>query len=166
MSDLKETESVTGLFTDATSPASSLSPKTLTTYYFYEDDDASTPPANDGLLRKLVDPLGHTTTFTYDERGNVLTVSDANANAADGTLVASVINTYYANGLLQTVTDALGHVTTYTYDNLGLVKTVTAPIDASNTAVTTNYYDAFGNVTTLNNLGIPMANTSGTGFLS
>jgi RHS repeat-associated protein len=152
LSDLKETESVTGLFTDATSPASSLSPKTLTTHYFYENDDVSTPPANDGLLRKLVDPLGHITSFTYDERGNVLTVSDANANAAGGTPAASVTNTYYDNGLLQTATDALGHVTTYTYDAKGNPDTETRTVTLTNAdgsasqvnVVTDRDYNALG----------------------
>src|SRR3954468_122922 len=68
LSGLKETETVTGLFTDETNPTGPLSARTLTTHYSYEDDDPATPPTNDGLLRKLVDPKGSTTTFTYDER--------------------------------------------------------------------------------------------------
>ncbi len=152
LSDLKETESVTGLFTDATTPTTPLSTRTLTTQYFYEDDDGSTPPANDGLLRKLVDPMGHTTTFAYDERGNVLAVSDANANAAGGTPAASVINTYYANGLLETATDALGHVTSYTYDAKGNPDTETRTVTLINaegstsqvSVVTDRDYNALG----------------------
>jgi RHS repeat-associated protein len=132
LSDLKETESVTGLFTDPTIPTSPLSTRTLTTHYSYEDDDASTPPANDGLLRKLVDPMGHTTSITYDERGNVLTVTDANANGGTGTPAASVTNTYYANGQLQTATDALGHVTTFTYDAKGNPDTETRTVTLTN----------------------------------
>jgi len=131
LSDLKETESVTGPFTDATTPTAALTSRTVTTHYFYEDEDSSTPPANDGLLRKVVDPLGHTTTFTYDERGNVLTVSDATANAA-GTPAASVVNTYYANGRLATATDALGHLTTYTYDAKGNPDTETRTVTLTN----------------------------------
>jgi RHS repeat-associated protein len=119
LSDLKEVETVAGLFTNANDPTGALVPRTMTTYYSYEDDDPNTPPANDGLLRRLVDPKGNTTTFTYDDHGNVLTVTDANGNATGGTPSPSVVNTYYANGLLQTVTDALGHVTTYTYDAKG-----------------------------------------------
>jgi RHS repeat-associated protein len=132
LSDLKETESVTGLFTDSATPTAALSTRTLTTHYLYEDDDATTPPANDGLLRKLVDPMGHTTTFTYDDRGNVLTVIDANANGGTGIPAPSVTNTYYANGQLQTAADALGHVTTYTYDAKGNPDTETRTVTLTN----------------------------------
>jgi large repetitive protein len=152
LSDLKETESVTGLFTDEFSPTAPLSTKTFTTHYSYEDDDPNTPPANDGLLRKLVDPKGNTTTFTYDDRGNVLTVTDANANAAGGTPPAGVTNTYYPNGLLQTATDALGHVTTYTYDAKGNPDTETRTVTITNVdgssnvvnVVTDRDYNALG----------------------
>jgi RHS repeat-associated protein len=119
LSELKETEFVTGLFPSESDPGGPLVTKTLTTHYSYEDDDPATPPANDGLLRTLIDPKGNITTFTYDEHGNVLSVSDANANAAGGTPAASVVNTYYDNGLLETATDALGHITYYTYDAKG-----------------------------------------------
>jgi RHS repeat-associated protein len=119
LSELKETESVTGLFTNEVNPTGPLVTKTVTTNYSYEDDDPATPPANDGLLRKLVNPKGETTTFNYDERGNVLSVTDARANAAGGTPAASVVNTYNGNGLLETATDALGNVTIYTYDAKG-----------------------------------------------
>jgi RHS repeat-associated protein len=151
LSDLKETESVTGLFTDELNPAGPLVSRTLTTHYSYEVDDPNTAPANDGLLRKLVDPKGNTTTFTYDERGNVLTVTDANANAAGGTPSASVANTY-ANGLLQTATDAMGHVTTYTYDAKGNPDTETRAVTIINvdgssnvvSVVTDRDYNALG----------------------
>jgi RHS repeat-associated protein len=152
LSDLKETESVTGLFTDEFSPTAPLSTKTFTTRYSYEDDDPNTPPTNDGLLRKLVDPKGNTTTFTYDDRGHVLTAADANANAAGGTPSATVTNTYDPNGLLQTATDALGHVTTYTYDAKGNPDTETRTVTITNVdgssnvvnAVTDRDYNALG----------------------
>jgi RHS repeat-associated protein len=152
LSDLKETESVTGLFTDEFSPTAPLSTRTLTTQYSNEDDDPNTPPTNDGLLRKLVDPKGNTTTFTYDDRGHVLTVTDPNANAAGGTPSAGVTNTYYPNGLLQTATDALGHVTTYTYDAKGNPDTETQTVTITNVdgssnvvnVVTDRDYNALG----------------------
>jgi RHS repeat-associated protein len=119
LSGLKETELVIGLFTNDVNPTGPLVTKTVTSHYSYEDDDPATPPANDGLLRKFVDPKGNLTTFTYDERGKVLTITDAKANAAGGTPAASVIKTYNGNGLLETTTDALGNLTTYTYDAKG-----------------------------------------------
>jgi YD repeat-containing protein len=104
------------------------------------------------LLRKLVDPRGNTTTFTYDDHGNVLTVTDANANAAGGTPPASVSNTYYSNGLLQTATDAMGHVTTYAYDAKGNPDTETRTVTITNvdgssnvvSVVTDRDYNALG----------------------
>ncbi len=159
LSELKETESVTGLFTDENNPGSPLVTKTLTTFYSYEDDDPSTPPANDGLLRKLADPKGDTTTFTYDGRGNVLTVTDARANAAGGTPAASVVNTYYANGLRETATDALGQTTTYTYDAQGNPDTETRAVtlinaDGSSSSVnvvTDRDYNTLGQLEKLTN---------------
>jgi RHS repeat-associated protein len=138
LSDLKETETVTGLFTDPNTPTAPLSTRTLTTQYSYDDDDPATPPTNDGLLRKMVDPLGHVTTFTYDGRGNILTVTDAKANGAGGTPAASVVNTYYGNGLLQTATDAMGHVTSYTYDAKGSPDTETRTVTLTNADGTTS----------------------------
>jgi RHS repeat-associated protein len=110
-SDLKETETITGLFSNGTA---GLSAKSLTTHYFYEDDNAP-QPLNDGLLRKLVDPLGHATSFTYNANGQVLTMKDARANEEIGSQ-PTVTNTYFANGNLHETTDALGNVTTYGYN--------------------------------------------------
>jgi RHS repeat-associated protein len=113
-SDLKETETVTGLFSNGTG---GLSTKSLTTHYFYEDDNAP-QPLNDGLLRKLVDPLGHATSFTYNANGQVLTMTDARAGTEIGSQ-STVANTYFANGNLHETIDALGNVTTYDYDPNG-----------------------------------------------
>jgi RHS repeat-associated protein len=113
-SDLKEIETVTGLFSDGNG---GLTTKSLTTHYFYEEDGTS-QPLNDGLLRKVVDPLGHATTFTYNATGQVLTMTDARANAGGGSQ-PSVTNTYFANGNLHESFDALGNVTTYGYDAHG-----------------------------------------------
>ena len=110
-SDLKTSESIDGLFTEANG---TLERRVVTTHYAYEDDDPATPPANDGLLRKLVDPLGHVTRFAYDASGNLLAVRDA--------LGRDTTNSYYPNSnLLETVTDAAGNVTSYTYDARGQI---------------------------------------------
>src|SRR5439155_1942697 len=34
------------------------------------------PPANDGLLRRVTDPLGHSTAFSYGSRGNAISITD------------------------------------------------------------------------------------------
>jgi YD repeat-containing protein len=144
-SDLKTSESITGLFTQ---PDGTLAPKTLTSTYRCEDQDPGTPPANDGLLRELIDPQGHVTSFTYDSRGNALTITDA--------LNRTTTNTYYPDStLLQSTTDAAGNVTSFTYDAKGLLdketRTVTV-VDATGasvvqTLVTDHDYDANGYLT-------------------
>ncbi len=48
LSDLKTSESISGLFNDGQGGTVQ---RTLTTQSFYEDEDPATPPANDGLLR-------------------------------------------------------------------------------------------------------------------
>lgn len=146
-SDLKISESITGLFTDANA---ALVQKTLTTHYAYEDENPSTPPANDGLLRKVTDPMSHTTSFTYDDRGNALTITDA--------LNRTTTNTYHpGTSLLATTTDAKGHVTSFTYDGRGLMdketRTVTVKDEAGANQVqilVTDYdYNAAGHLTKL-----------------
>ena len=114
-SDLKTSETVSGLFANA---AGQLVQKTQTTTYAYEDEDPATRPLNDGLLRKVTDPMGRTTRFSYDDRGNVTEVEDS--------LGRKTISTYYSNGnLLATTTDAEGNVTTMTYDGHGQLDTET-----------------------------------------
>ena len=143
MSELKEVETVTGLFSDG---AGGLVQKTLTTRYAYED--AGVPPVNDGLLCKVTDPLGHSTYFAYDPRGNVLTVTDP--------LGHTTTNAYYpGTTLLQSTTDAEGNTTGFTYDAHGLLdhetRTVTvtdaAGATAAQTLVTDYDYDASGYLT-------------------
>ncbi|HSV61749.1 MAG TPA: RHS repeat-associated core domain-containing protein [Chthoniobacterales bacterium] len=102
---------------------------------------------NDGLLRKVVDPLGNATTFTYNATGQVLTMTDARQNAGGGSPAPSVSNTYFANGNLQTTQDALGNVTSYTYDASGNRHTETKSVTVNGntqTLVTTTNYDSTG----------------------
>lgn len=101
-----------------------MEPRTHTTNYAYEDEDPATPLANDGLLRRVTDALGHTSRFSYDERGNVLSVTDP--------LWRTTTNAYYPNStLLHTSTDALGNVTTLTYNARGQMDTETRTIDGT-----------------------------------
>jgi YD repeat-containing protein len=150
-SDLKTSESVTGLFTNE---AGQLETKSISSTYVYEDDDAATPPANDGLLRKMIDPLGYITRLGYDERGNVLTVTDP--------LGHTTTTTYYPDtNLVHTMTDALGHVTTMTYDARGNLdretRTVTvvdaAGVSSLQTVVTDADYDAEGHLVKMTDAG-------------
>lgn len=116
----------------------------------------------------LVTESNHTTGYTYDSMGNVLTktITDTVANTArawiytyDGygrVLTAQdprgnveaytyyTCTTGYECGELNTATDALGHVTTYnTYDANGRPLTITDP----NETVMTLAYDARGRLT-------------------
>lgn len=118
-SDLKTRETITGLFTN---DAGQLVPGSRTTLYQYEDDPTRpTTWRNDGLLRKLTDPLGNVTRFSYDERGSVLTISDPRANAANpGAPAATSTNEYYPGSTrLRRSVDALGNATEFGYDGYG-----------------------------------------------
>jgi RHS repeat-associated protein len=101
------------------------------------------------------DALTHTTSYTYDTSGNMLTQTDATGtitntyNSFGEVLMRTdqmngvTTNTYDAQGNLLTTNDALNKTTTFTYDSHGQLLTVT---DARNN-VTTFGYDASGNLT-------------------
>lgn len=80
------------------------------------------------------DPLGNTTSFTYDNNGNMLTKTDPGGHTTTYTYDN-------ANNLL-TETDPLNKTTSYTYNSLGQVLTRTDPDNHT----TTNSYDAKGNL--------------------
>jgi len=105
------------------------------------------------------DPLGHTSTFTYDGYGDLLTSTDARGNtttnnydSTTGNLLSSsdalgdtTVNTY-SGGLLASSRDAIGTVTANSYDNSdNLIGTAT--LDASSTILSSNTftYDNNGN---------------------
>ena len=76
-----------------------------------------------------------TTSYNYDEYGNLLTATDALGNATTTTYEP----TYYT--FPQTITNTLGHTVQYTYDpKTGQILTSTDP----NGQVTTNEYDILG----------------------
>jgi RHS repeat-associated protein len=108
----------------------------------------------------VVDTRGRTTTLTYDEDGNIATVTDPENNTASydwdglGRLLSSVdprghaagndpedfttSYTYNTRNLRLTTTDALGEVTTFAYDANGNLRTS----QDANSDTTTFTYDA------------------------
>ena len=85
-----------------------------------------------GELSTITDPLGHTTTFSYDAAGSVAQVSDPMGNTTR--------YVYDASERATTVTDPLGHTTSYGYDAEGRM---IASVDAGGNT-TTNTYDSAG----------------------
>ncbi|MBI1746366.1 MAG: VCBS repeat-containing protein [Acidobacteria bacterium] len=99
--------------------ASVTDPKNYTTRYDYDDvvncysPPFPTPPGRGNLCR-VTDALGNKTEYTYNSRGQVLTI--INKDAA-GTPLATTNYTYNARGNLQTVRDPLNRPTTFSYLN-------------------------------------------------
>ena len=100
---------------------------------------------DNGDLLSTTDPLGSTTSFTYDSAGDVLSTTT--------TLRGTTTNTYDQYGNLLTTTTPQGVTTTNTYDNDGNLLTSqwtwVNPSNSSNTSTmtTTNTYDGNGNLT-------------------
>jgi RHS repeat-associated protein len=105
---------------------------TATTSYTYN---------NFGEVLTATDPLGNTTTNTYDAHGNLLTVTSP---APNGNTAGSVTQFQYNSlGELTQITDPKGNLTTLTYTPVGLIASIT---DAQNN--TTSYqYDSRGDRT-------------------
>lgn len=91
-----------------------------------------------GWLSRLVDPLGFSTTLSYDAAGNLTAASDAESRTAtfdydDAGHILSVTDptsatvsfSYDANGNRETVTDARDNTTTFAYDAMDLLAGVT-----------------------------------------
>lgn len=98
-----------------------------TTSYTYDDQSN---------LLTVTDPLSHVTTYTYDALNRRLTAEDA--------LSHTTTAAYNANDNVTSVTDPLGNVTTTTWDGIGDVLSVASP----DTGTTTKTYDAAGNLLT------------------
>jgi RHS repeat-associated protein len=96
-----------------------------TTSYAYD-------PATLGITQ-ITDPDNHTSTFTYDAKGNQLTATDA--------LNRTTTTTY--NGLNEplTVKDPSGVTTTRTYDANGNLLSLSRPLNSTQTPTTVYHYD-------------------------
>lgn len=109
-------------------------------------EDAPPPPVTGygydaaGNKASVTDPLGHTTTWTYDGQNRPLTQL-APVPDGGGPLPAPLtLFGYDLAGRRHTVTDPAGNVTRYDYDEAGRLDTVTDPL-----LHTTDYdYDAAG----------------------
>ncbi|GHU23659.1 hypothetical protein FACS189497_09610 [Betaproteobacteria bacterium] len=97
-----------------------------TTTYDYDDQ---------GNITRLTDPLGGLTTYTYDAHGNELSVTDP--------LGRTTTREYDAWGGLTRETDPLGHITQSTYNAFGHPVQLTDPLGR----LTQNTYNANGSLT-------------------
>jgi RHS repeat-associated protein len=100
----------------------------------------------DGYVAELterISPLGHRWTFVYDDKGNLVAVTDpkGNATAEENDYTSRYV--YDEFGHLTTVTDNNGNTTTYAdYDASGYPQRITDPLNCSSFF----HYDATGNV--------------------
>jgi RHS repeat-associated protein len=94
-----------------------------------------------GNVVSVTDRLGRVTTTDYDELNRPITVT-----GPDGSVLQQT--TYDPAGQVRTVTDALGHIKQFTYDNAGHVTAVTADPGGVHPVVLERHaYDAAGQVT-------------------
>jgi YD repeat-containing protein len=102
--------------------------------------------ANGNVLTRT-DELGRTTTYTYDTKNNVTSVSVPLGNGTN----AVTSYTYNSFAEVLTATDPLGNVTTNTYDTNGNLTKVTTPAPGTGApaSVTLFGYNALGQLTTI-----------------
>ena len=113
-----------------------------------------------GNLQQMTDPLG-TTTYTYDEKDRVTSVSDPFGKTVGYTYDSAVHRTtltypylktvvydYDSMGRLGEVSDWLGYTTTYSYDNRGFLSSV---INTKGTRIHYSY-DAAGRLVATNDV--------------
>jgi RHS repeat-associated protein len=127
--------------------------KTITTRATYNEA---------GWQLSATDPLGHTTSQTFDASGNVLATADRSGHVTNYTYNAFsepltvtdplgnvTRNTYDAGGNLTETEAADGGKTRFTYDSSGNILTITDPTDR----VTTRSYDARGQLASITDPG-------------
>lgn len=98
----------------------------------YEDmvpDCSLAAPQNPWRLARVVEDMGHTITFTYNDQGYLGTVTDHSGRSLRFT---------YQDDNLHTVTDFAGGISTYSYGWNGKIETITGPREI---AIVTNCYD-------------------------
>ncbi len=108
---------------------------------------AYTDTANPLKPTRITDPNGHTTSYTYDSFGNILTVTTPRLTT---TYTWSYVN--FGLGRLTSVQEGSKPATTFTYyEPSGLVHTITRPEpnNGAGTTTTTLTYDSLGNVLTV-----------------
>lgn len=82
-----------------------------------------------GAVATVKDPLLHTTTYTYDSHGNILSATDP--------LGRTVTNTYDSLDDLLTSQDPAGVTSTNTYDSAGNLLTTSRPLLSAGTTIAT-----------------------------
>jgi RHS repeat-associated protein len=115
---------------------------TRTVNYYYDD------PAHPGDRSRSVDPLGHTTTSTYDAAGDLASSTDPDGNKSQqgwdisrGWLTSTVAASGTAAGTTTACTPPANGCTTYAHDLYGNVTATTDPLGH----ITKATYDADGN---------------------
>ena len=113
-------------------------------------DQITTTVKNDlGQIASVTDPLAlgqpdpsylHTTRYTYDAVGNLLTTVDPMGN--------TIVNQYDTRGRKTQSTDPDMGLWTYVYDSLGRLVQQVDPKERANSTSTTIGYDTLGRVTT------------------
>ena len=94
---------------------------------------------NRSQMLTMTDALGATTTYTYDAYGRLVSAEDAQG--------ATTTYAYDPSGRRTSATDAEGLTTTYNYDAAGRLASVTGP----GGAVTSYDYDLLGRITAVTN---------------
>src|SRR5262249_29727977 len=98
---------------------------------------------NLGRVISKSDPLGHTTTYAYEDvNGRSVTVTEPDPNPYGSPDSAVTVQNYNARGLLESLIDPDNNTTTWAYDGAGRVASETNALDKSRTY----QYDGVGNL--------------------
>jgi RHS repeat-associated protein len=96
---------------------------------------------SNGTISSSTDADGHTTTYEYDEKGNLKKITPPTGSGLGSTTI-----TVDADSRPHIVTDGAGHIETFTYDKLDRITEIA--YTGTGTARTVKFeYDANGNIT-------------------